>query len=46
MRLLLHKYGFHLVATEREKYDFVIAIASGRLRFEEIVNWLTKYTKS
>jgi death-on-curing protein len=40
MRLLLMQSGNDLQATQDEKYDFVISIASGRLAFPEIVDWI------
>jgi hypothetical protein len=30
-------------ARQKEKYDFVIAIASGNLSFEEIVSWIDQH---
>ncbi|MBK8550175.1 MAG: type II toxin-antitoxin system death-on-curing family toxin [Ignavibacteria bacterium] len=40
MRLLLLENGLDIVASQDEKYDFVISIASGKFSFEEIKNWL------
>jgi death-on-curing protein len=40
MRLLLIQAGQDLQATQDEKYDFVISIASGQLAFPEIVAWI------
>ena len=45
MRLYLIKNGFDIKATKEEKYNFVIKIASGELKFEEIVAWLKKYVE-
>jgi death-on-curing protein len=45
MRLFLNKNGFDILATEDEKFDFIISIASGQLHFESIVIWLKKHTK-
>lgn len=42
MRLLLMHFGEDLQATQDEKYDFVIAIASGQLAFPEITAWIQK----
>jgi len=38
--LLLLDYGYDTEATETERYDFVIEIASGKLDYEGIVAWL------
>ena len=40
MRLLLMQSGEDLQATQDEKYDFVISIASGQIAFPEIVAWI------
>jgi death-on-curing protein len=40
MRLLLMQAGQDLQATQDEKYDFIISIASGQLAFPEIVAWI------
>ena len=45
MRLTLMEYGFDISATEDEKYDFVIRIAKGTLKFDEILDWITKKLK-
>ena len=45
MRLYLIKNGFDIKASKEEKYNFVIKIASGELKFEEIVEWLKKYVE-
>ncbi len=41
MRLLLMENGIDIQATEDEKYNFVISIAQGNLKFDQIVNWIT-----
>ena len=38
MRLLLMDYGYDIIATQDEKYTFVIKIAKGDYRFEKIVD--------
>lgn len=43
MRLLLLQAGQDLAATQDEKYDFVIGIASGQTDFPEIVAWIKKH---
>ena len=40
MRSFLISNGFDIEATQDEKYQFVINIASGKIRFEEIAVWL------
>jgi death on curing protein len=49
MRLLLMEYGFDIHTTEDEKYDFVILIAKGDYKFDDILRWIndktTKYGK-
>jgi death-on-curing protein len=42
MRLFLLRYGRDINASQEDKYEFVINIASGKIRFEEIVSWLEK----
>lgn len=46
MRLLLMEYGFDIDATENEKYNFVIAVAKGDYKFEDIVKWVTDHITS
>ena len=40
MRLLLMQDGQDLQATQDEKYDFVLGVASSQLSFPEIVAWI------
>ncbi len=40
MRLLLMESGLDIIATEEEKYDFVIKIAEGKYHHNEIIEWL------
>jgi death-on-curing protein len=40
MRLLLMDYGFDILATEEEKYEFVISIVKGEINYDKIVEWL------
>lgn len=44
MRLVLMNLGKDIQATQDEKYDFVIAVASGQLDFQEIVTWIKQRT--
>ena len=43
MRLFLMEQGLDISASQKEKYDFVIAIASGNLPFEGIVSWINQH---
>jgi death-on-curing protein len=43
MRIFLISNGLDINASQEEKYDFVINIASGQVKFEQIVDWLTKH---
>jgi death-on-curing protein len=48
MRLFIIESGNDILASQSEKYDFVIKIASGDLDFEGIRNWIetkAKYKK-
>ncbi len=45
MRLLLMDYGYNISASQDEKYDFVIKIAQGIYRFDDIVDWIRKRIK-
>ncbi len=40
MRFLLMKSGKDIKASEEEKYNFVINIASGKLNIDEIKDWI------
>jgi len=40
MRLILMHFDQDIQATQDEKYDFVIGVASGQLDFQEIVTWI------
>lgn len=45
MRLLLMDYGYDITASQDEKYNFVIKIAQGNYRFENIVDWIISKVK-
>jgi death-on-curing protein len=45
MRLFLMDHSVDIDATQEEKYNLIIDIASGVKRFEQIVEWLEKHTK-
>jgi len=40
LRFFLRTHNFDIQATQQDKYNFVISIASGKLPFEEIVKWI------
>src|SRR4030095_14077669 len=44
LRLFLIKNGIDIAASQDNKYEFVIDIASGGLKYEGIVSWLTANT--
>lgn len=43
MRLFLKKNGMDIVADEETKYQFVIDVASGVKRYDDILIWLEDY---
>lgn len=43
MRLMLLNYDLDIKASQQEKYDFVINIASGKTAFDSIVQWLENH---
>jgi death-on-curing protein len=45
MRLVLLEYQQDIESSQEEKYDFVIAVASGQMTFEKIVDWIKQNTK-
>ena len=45
MRLLLIQNGFDINASQDEKYQLVIRIASGKSNFSDIVYWLQHHVK-
>jgi death-on-curing protein len=44
MRLFLIQNGFDIHANQEEKYNFIIDIASGKSKVEDIAKWLRTYT--
>lgn len=44
MRLLLMEHKLDIKASEQEKYDFVLDIASGRSKYDHILKWLNDHT--
>ena len=45
MRYFLLKNGFDIIATQADKFEFVIKIARGQLNFEQIYNWISDKSK-
>ena len=45
MDVFLRSNGIRLDASEQEKYDFVLAVVLGQLRFEDIVKWIDSHTR-
>jgi death on curing protein len=45
MRLLLLDNGLDIISNQDDKYAFVIDIASGRLDFRQICDWIKKHIK-
>jgi death on curing protein len=43
MRLLLMQYGKDIKASQTEKYDFVIAVASSKMDYAAIVAWIKQH---
>lgn len=43
MRLFLLNNGLDINASQEEKYSFVIGIATGHIKLEEIVEWLNRH---
>lgn len=45
MRLMLLNEKKDIEANEQDKYEFVINIASGRIKYEEVLKWIQKRIK-
>ena len=43
MRIFLLSNRLDINATQEDKYNFVLNIASGKTKLEEIIDWLTKH---
>jgi death-on-curing protein len=41
LRLFLKTNGLTIVASQEEKYQFIVSIASGEINFEEIYIWIS-----
>ena len=44
LRLFLIQNGIDIRANQEEKYEFVIGIASGKIKYEGILDWLQQHT--
>jgi len=44
-RLFLLQNRMDIKASQQDKYEFVMSIASGKMRFEEILSWIEKHSK-
>ena len=44
MRLFLLSNGFDIEASQDDKYEFIISVASGKKDFDGIAEWLTVHT--
>ncbi|WP_316806101.1 type II toxin-antitoxin system death-on-curing family toxin [Pedobacter agri] len=40
MRLILLENGLDIVASQESKYDMVVSASTGKLRFDDIKNWI------
>lgn len=40
MRLILMQFGKDIIATQNEKYEFVVSVASGQIDFQQIAAWI------
>lgn len=40
MRLILLESGLDIVASQESKYDMVVSASTGKLRFDDIKNWI------
>ena len=46
MRFFLLDHNYDIQASQQEKYNFVISIATGKLSYEEIKAWITEKSVS
>ena len=46
MRLMLLENELDIMASQEEKYKFVISVSTGEYRFEEIKNWIQSNLKN
>lgn len=44
MRLWLLQNGYDFTATQQQRYDFIIAIASGKIGYDDILKWISVNT--
>ena len=45
LRLFLMQHGLDFTASQTSRYDFIIAIATGDIKFEETLLWLIDNTE-
>jgi death on curing protein len=43
LRYFLRLNHLDITASEDEKYDLIIEVASGKLKYNDIINWLSKH---
>lgn len=46
MDVFLQRNGYEIIASEKETYKIMIALSSGKLSKDELVNWLENNTSS
>lgn len=44
LRIFLIQNGIDILASQEEKYVFIIGVASGTLKYDQILDWLQKHT--
>ena len=44
-RIFLLSKGKDIICSQDEKYDFVLSVAEGKLKYNEILNWTRERTK-
>ena len=45
LRLFLKSTGYSILAVQEQKYQFIIAVASGELTYAQIYQWIVAHTK-
>lgn len=43
--VILLEYNYEILGSQKEKYDFVIAVTKGELKFDKIKVWLQSHSK-
>ncbi len=44
MRIFLIENGLDIIASQQQKFDLVIGIAAGEIKYDKIVEWLENHT--